>query len=88
MIGLDKKHLSYYILIFLLMLLGLVASLFFSPDKQTQTIFIIFTGIVYIFSGILHHFLEHDINLKVVVEYILIGGLGISLMMFLLKGSF
>lgn len=88
MIRLDKEHLSYYILLFLLMLLGLVASLFFSPNKQAQTIFIIFTGIIYIFSGILHHVLEHDINLKVVVEYILIGGLGISLMLFLLKGSF
>lgn len=87
MIRLRKKHSHYYIALFLLLLVGLLMSLFFSPNKQTQVAFIVLTALIYVFSGILHHIIDHDISLKIMVEYILIGSLGISIMLFLLKGN-
>ncbi len=63
-----------------------VATLF-PGNKQIQMMLVVFGAFVYVLWGIVHHYINHNLKTKIVIEYILIGGLGISAIFFLLKGS-
>ena len=41
----------------------------------------------YMILGILHHFVNHELTAKIMVEYILIGALGISIVFFIIVGG-
>lgn len=38
------------------------------------------TSVAYVFWGIIHHALNGDLHAKIVIEYILIGGIAIALL--------
>jgi len=87
MIEKGKNHIGYYIFLLLILGFGFFMALFASPNKQLQMIVVVITTFFYIVWGILHHLLNHDLSVKIVVEYILIGSLGLSAVFFLLKGG-
>lgn len=80
-----KKHLFYYLSLLGIVFLGIFLVLQLSFDRKLQVLLIVITAFFYVFWGILHHFLDHDLNIKIVVEYILIGSLGMTIILFLLK---
>lgn len=81
-----EGHFGYYISLAAILFLGfLLVSL--SPNKQFQMTMIVLTSVFYVIWGIVHHLLNHDLTLKIVVEYILIGSLGLTVVFFLLKGG-
>lgn len=81
-----KRHLGYYLSILLLLILGIFTVIQVSYDKKLQLTVIVLTTIFYVVWGILHHRLHHDLNSKIVIEYILIGSLGLAITLFILKG--
>ena len=86
MMDIFKNHLGHYISLFAVF----AVALFFIvsvPDKQTQVLIASFAAFFYVFWGIFHHALHHDLSAKIVVEYVLIGSLGLALILFLLKGG-
>lgn len=48
---------------------------------------VVITSLFYVGWGILHHFVHHDLNAKIVVEYVLIGSLGMTVVLFIIKGG-
>ncbi|MFH1832577.1 MAG: hypothetical protein ABH816_00220 [Candidatus Levyibacteriota bacterium] len=80
-----KKHLIYYSSLFAILSLGFVITFNLAPDKRLQTMGVVMTAFFYVTWGILHHFINHDLTVKIVVEYILIGSLGMTIVLFLLK---
>lgn len=82
-----SQHVVYHSMQGILLLLGLFFVLQVSYDKTLQMLGVVMTAFLYVVFGILHHITEHDITAKIVVEYILIAGLGVSLVFLLLKGS-
>jgi hypothetical protein len=46
------------------------------------------TGLAYIFWGVFHHLYDHDLNWKIVVEYVAIGFLGTSILWLLLNNIY
>ena len=78
-----RDHLSYYISLALLLLLGGFLAVVSSPYVQLQFLFIAITAFFYITWGILHHMVHHDLHAKIVVEYVLIGSLVIAVAFFL-----
>lgn len=82
-----KNHLGYYLSLFLILFAGFLIA-FNSSDKQFQLEVSIMTAFFYAFWGILHHGLNHELTPKIVVEYILMASLGISMILFFLKGGF
>lgn len=80
-----KKHFYYYISLFGIIFLGVFLVLQTSFDKNLQMAIVILTTLSYILLGIIHHFINHDLKLKIVVEYILIGTLAVSIITFFLK---
>ncbi len=80
------SHVGYYVSLIAILLFGFIlASL--SSDKHLQMVIVILTALFYVIWGILHHLINHDLTAKIVVEYILIGSLGLAAVFFLLKGG-
>jgi len=82
-----KKHTDYYISLLAILGFGLFMTFGFSYEARWQMLSILLTGFFYVVWGVLHHFINHDLTLKIVIEYIVIGSLGIALVFFLLKGA-
>lgn len=83
-----NEHILYYISLIIIFVLGTLLISLVSPNKQLQMAIFSFVALLYVIWGILHHFINHEITSKIVVEYILIGILGTAIMFFLLKGGF
>ena len=83
----NKKHINYYLSIILILGLGFFLVINTSYNKELQMAMVIITALFYVGWGILHHFINHDITAKIVLEYILMGSLGVTVVLFLLKGS-
>ncbi|MBI2420538.1 MAG: hypothetical protein HYV38_00435, partial [Candidatus Levybacteria bacterium] len=57
------------------------------PNKNLQVLLLAMTGFFYFLWGILHHYLNHDLIVKTVIEYALIAMLGVVIAAFALKGG-
>ncbi len=82
-----KKHLGYYISLIAILALGLILILLTSPDVTMQATIVFLTVFFYVLWGILHHLINHELTLRIVIEYVLIGALGISILFFMLMGG-
>lgn len=80
-----KKHWLYYSLLILIGSIGLIVLSLSSYNKPLQLTVVILMTVLYVLGAILHHFFTHDVHPKIVVEYILIGALGIAITFFLLR---
>ena len=58
-----------------------------STDRVFQIGVVVATTFFYVLWGILHHLTNHDLHARIVIEYILIGSLGLSIIFFLLSVS-
>lgn len=82
-----NKHLGYYISLLAILLVGFLIA-YNSSDKQFQFLIVVLTAFFYVLWGVLHHVINHELNSKIVVEYILMAALGTGFVFFLLKGGF
>lgn len=82
-----KKHLGYYVSLIIILFLGLILVNLASPNIKLQGLIIVATVLFYVVWGVLHHSINHEIMPKIVVEYILIGLLGISILFFIIMGG-
>ncbi|MDO8582967.1 MAG: hypothetical protein Q7R51_00365 [bacterium] len=80
------KHSGYYIALLSILVLGFLLA-YNSSDRGFQIGAIVVTTFFYILWGIMHHFLNHDLHVKIVIEYILIGSFGLAVIFFLLSVS-
>ena len=83
-----KKHFGYYLSLLAILLLGLVLILLASPNIKLQSLVISLTVFFYVLWGVLHHFINHELTLRIMIEYVLIGALGISVIFFMMLGGF
>jgi len=83
-----NEHVAYYISLILIFALGTFLMSSATPNKQLQMLIFVIMAFFYVIWGVLHHFINHELSSKIVVEYILIGVLGVAIMFFLLKGGF
>ncbi len=80
-----KKHWLYYLLLLFLEGIGLVLLSLSTYNKPLQLTIVMMMTVIYVFSALVHHYLTHDVHPKIVVEYILMGALGIAITFFLLR---
>lgn len=81
-----KKHIGYYIGLFAILVLSLLLVVNVSYDQRLQMLVIVTASLFYALWGIIHHLVHHDLTSKIVIEYILISSLGITLVLFVMKG--
>ena len=73
-------HLSHYIFLLSILIMGLVSYSFFTPFPDKQFGVVILTAILYVIWGIAHHHLEGNLHAKIMVEYSLIALLSIMIL--------
>lgn len=76
----------HYLIIIGILVLGASLTLFFAPNKGMQFLVVLFTACLYLVYGIVHHYFEHTLTIKIVIEYILIALLVITLFVFIKGG--
>ncbi len=82
-----KKHLDYYFSLFLILFSGLLLILISSPNIKMQSIILLLTIVFYVILGLIHHFINHELTPKIMIEYVLIGLLGVSILFFFIMGG-
>jgi intracellular septation protein A len=80
-----KAHLGYYTVFLLMAVLGFYLLLANASSEQGRMTIVVLLAFFYVVWGLLHHYVHHDISTKIVLEYVLVGALGISVIFFLLK---
>lgn len=74
-----KDHFWHYLILFLILLVGGLVFIL-EPNKIIKFQAGTLVAAAYIFWGIIHHFLEKNLNFKIMVEYMLIGALSVILL--------
>lgn len=82
-----KKHYLYYISLLLVFALGIFIALK-SQSIQLQSLVTLLITLFYVTMGIVHHSGNHKLNIRIAIEYVLIGILGLSLVSVVLLGIF
>jgi len=79
------QHSGYYFSLIVILTLGFFLIYTNPTSREFQVGVALATTFFYVIWGILHHLINHDLNTKIVVEYILIGLFGVTLIVFLLS---
>lgn len=82
-----KSHIGHYIALTLILGVSLFLVLLLSPNRDYQLAIVTLASFFYVVWGIVHHRANHELNRKIVVEYILIGLLGVGIVYFLMTGG-
>ena len=81
------KHIPYYIGLITIFTVGLLFSIALSPNIFLQALTVVVTITLYMAWGILHHYRSHELTKKIMIEYVLIGILGLSMIFFIFMGG-
>jgi hypothetical protein len=79
-----SEHAIYYIALVIMLGLGFLLA-YNSTDRNLQIGVVIATTFFYVLWGIIHHLMNHDLHGKIVLEYVLIGVFGLTVIFFLLS---
>ena len=71
-----KEHFGHYLALVFILTFGIGALLFFQRTPQMQIISAFLTASFYVLWGIVHHYVEKDLQIRVVIEYIMVALLG------------
>lgn len=74
-----KKHPVQYVVLVILLLSALVAFLYFSYDPFMQRRVLYFTAALYFLWSLFHHYQRGDLQVSILLEYLLIALLGVIL---------
>lgn len=80
-----RKHVYYYLFLLISQVASFIGVLLVAPNVQLQMLVVTINSIIYVIWASLHHYLHHDLHPKIVLEYILVGFLGISITFFMLR---
>ncbi len=81
------KHSAYYVSLICILVLGFLLVYSNGFNRGFQIGAVIVTTFFYVLWGIMHHLINHDLHVKIVIEYILIGVFGLTVLFFLLSVS-
>ena len=68
-----RHNLIHYSVLVVMMNIIVGAFLFFGFNRTYQMVIVLTAGIAYVLWGIIHHHVNDDLHLKVVVEYVLVA---------------
>ncbi len=68
-----QKHISHYLVLFFILIAGGGMFYFLRFQPFYQMLVVMLFSFAYVAWGVIHHWFERDLHLKVIVEYFLIG---------------
>lgn len=78
-------HTGYYLSLIILFLTCLILVIYNSGQLSVQMTIIVMTSFLFVVWGILHHTVKHTTSLKVVIEYVLMGMVGMAIAILLVS---
>jgi len=72
-----SKHMYHYLSLILIVLVGLVALVFFSYNEHVSIAILVGLAFAYVAWGVIHHSSRRDLYLSVILEYIVIASFGL-----------
>jgi len=82
-----KKHVIHYLTLFIILGLGLLGFWHFSYQMTLQRVIILAVAVLYVGWGVVHHLLEGNLNLKIVIEYTSVAALAAALVWMMIGAS-
>jgi uncharacterized membrane protein YjjP (DUF1212 family) len=70
------KHLSHYMALFGVLLVGFIGLILFSYDKHFQIAVAMALSLSYVAWGVTHHYLHKDLHIEIFFEYLAVAVLG------------
>jgi hypothetical protein len=80
-------HLSHYMLLFGILLVGFAGLVLFSYDKNFQVAVAIALTLSYVVWGLVHHYLHKDLYFETFVEYLAVALLGFVIIFSIIERS-
>lgn len=80
-----RSHFWYHLSLAIILVTSVLLVLQSNGDSSMQMLAVVMAGFFYAVWGVLHHYREHDLTAKIVVEYVLISSLGMTIVYFLLS---
>lgn len=71
-----KEHLGHYLVLLFILSFGAFAFVYFQRFPQSQIVSLFLTASFYVLWGIIHHYLEGDLHLRIIFEYLAVALLG------------
>ncbi|MBP7118752.1 hypothetical protein KBA63_01590 [Candidatus Woesebacteria bacterium] len=81
------KHIRHYIPLFAVFAVGIIGFLSFPYDRALQIAIATGLAVSYAIWGIVHHAIDRDLSLEVILEYIFVSAIGLSGMLTVLYWS-
>lgn len=79
------KHYLYYLMLLIMEVLIGILIISSRGDRYMQLVYGFSAAIIYVVWGIAHHAINHTLHKKVVIEYFLMGAVGVSILYFFLR---
>ncbi len=80
-----RTHIAYHGVLLAVLILSLWLLSGVSYDPRLQMSVVVLATLFYVAWALLHHYRQHDLTTQIVVEYVLIGTLGITLVFLLIQ---
>ena len=75
-----KNHILHYAILITILVIGFGSIVIFSSNKQIQLVLSIITAVLYALWGVVHHYMEDDMNIKIIMEYFIIAFLSVVIL--------
>lgn len=79
-----RENFNHYLVLAVILNIGLAGFIYFQYVRTIQLWMVFLTGVAFAAWGVIHHYLEGDLHLKVVLEYLSSALLGFLVIWFLL----
>lgn len=66
-------HIFHYLILFLIIFSGMAAFFSFRNYPVVQLLIGVVTALFYVIWGIVHHFVDKDLSVKIVIEYLAVA---------------
>lgn len=76
-----STHKLHYLSLILILIVGYSGFIFFSFDRPTQLLIGIAVSFSYTIWGTVHHFAEHNLNWKIMVEYTMFSLISLAIIL-------
>jgi len=80
-----KNHFFHYLILFFILLFGLFSFFYLKKNPQAQILSLFLTSSFYVIWGVVHHLLEDDFHLRILLEYLAVALLGFLIVFTLIE---
>lgn len=80
-----KSSWFHFLILIIILVLGTATFFMVRGNPTAQLVTGIIVSVAYIIWGVLHHAIDGDLHLKIVIEYILVGTIAILFLYFVMR---